>query len=189
MAVALNSFPTLLGFDFGGLGHLWSQNDFITSWLRLTANSNCLLCPHYTNTKSLSSLICCPWAYGSILNSYTHTTLVRFWCSGSLVSLHHGCSLQPPQTASCIHIRHIQSVWAHSYAVYGYKVAASNSYTHTTWVIFGVLLGHLWSQNDVITSWLRLTANSNCLLCPHYIYTKCLSTLLFCLWAYGSSLK
>ena len=32
--------PTLLGSDFGVLGHLWSQNDVITSWLRLTATSN-----------------------------------------------------------------------------------------------------------------------------------------------------
>jgi hypothetical protein len=38
--------PTLLGSDFGVLGHLWSQNDVIMSWLRLTATSNCLLCPH-----------------------------------------------------------------------------------------------------------------------------------------------
>jgi hypothetical protein len=36
--------PTLLGSDFGGLGHLWSQNDMIISWLRLTATSNCF--PH-----------------------------------------------------------------------------------------------------------------------------------------------
>ncbi len=33
--------PTLLlGSDFGVLGHLWSQNDVIMSWLRLTATSN-----------------------------------------------------------------------------------------------------------------------------------------------------
>jgi hypothetical protein len=35
--------PTLLGSDFGVLGHFWSQNDVITSWLRPTANSNCFL--------------------------------------------------------------------------------------------------------------------------------------------------
>jgi hypothetical protein len=29
--------PTLLGSDFGALGHLWSQNDVIMSWLMLTA--------------------------------------------------------------------------------------------------------------------------------------------------------
>jgi hypothetical protein len=32
--------PTLLGSDVGVLGHLWSQNDVIMSWLRLTATSN-----------------------------------------------------------------------------------------------------------------------------------------------------
>jgi hypothetical protein len=31
---------TLLGSDFGVLGHLWSQNDVIMSWLGLTATSN-----------------------------------------------------------------------------------------------------------------------------------------------------
>jgi hypothetical protein len=38
--------PTLLGSDFGVLGHFWSQNDVIMSWLRLPANSNCFLHPH-----------------------------------------------------------------------------------------------------------------------------------------------
>jgi hypothetical protein len=37
--------PTLLlGSDCGVLGHFWSQNDVIMSWLRLTATSNCF--PH-----------------------------------------------------------------------------------------------------------------------------------------------
>ena len=37
--------PTLLGTDFEVLGHLLRrQNDVITSWLRLTAPSNCF--PH-----------------------------------------------------------------------------------------------------------------------------------------------
>ncbi len=36
--------PTLLGSDFGALGHLWSLNDEIMSWLRLTVTSNCF--PH-----------------------------------------------------------------------------------------------------------------------------------------------
>jgi hypothetical protein len=35
---------TLLRSDFGVLGYLWSQNDVITSRLRLTATSNCF--PH-----------------------------------------------------------------------------------------------------------------------------------------------
>jgi hypothetical protein len=38
--------PTLLGSDFGVLGHLASQNDVIMSWLRPTATSNCFLYPY-----------------------------------------------------------------------------------------------------------------------------------------------
>jgi hypothetical protein len=38
--------PTLLGSAFGVLGHMWSQNDMIMSWLRLTATSNCFLHPY-----------------------------------------------------------------------------------------------------------------------------------------------
>ncbi len=38
--------PTLLGSDFGVLGHLWSQNDVIMSWLRLKSTSNCLPDPY-----------------------------------------------------------------------------------------------------------------------------------------------
>ena len=165
--------PTLLGSDFGDLGHLWSQ----------------------------------------------------------MMSLRHVWGWQPPQTASRIHIWHIQSVWAHSYAVHRRRVAALHSYIHPTWLRlwesgslvqpkwwhnvmseadpshlkllpasildiykvfdhididmrsigirkqpysvilptlldsdFGVL-GHLSNRNDVITSHLRLTATSNCF--PH----------------------
>ncbi len=38
--------PILVGSYFGVLGHLWSQNDVITSWLRLRATSNCFPHPH-----------------------------------------------------------------------------------------------------------------------------------------------
>jgi hypothetical protein len=38
--------PTLLGSDFGALGHMWSQNDIIMSWLSLTTTSNCFPHPH-----------------------------------------------------------------------------------------------------------------------------------------------
>ncbi len=38
--------PTLLGSDFGVLDHLWSLDDVIMSWLRLTATSNCFLHPY-----------------------------------------------------------------------------------------------------------------------------------------------
>jgi hypothetical protein len=50
------------------------------------------------------------------------------------------------------------------------------------------VLGDLWSQNDVIMSWLRLAATSNCFLHPYETYTKCLSILICFPQAYGSSL-
>ncbi len=91
--------------------HLWSQNDVITSWARLTATSNCF--PH--------------------------------------------------------HIQHIQSNWAHWYAIHGHTVSALHGYTHPTWLTcWGS--GSLVESNDVIMSWLRLTATSNCFLYPYKIY-------------------
>ena len=181
--------------------------------------------------------MCCPWAYGSSLKQlHPHylAHILGFWvaCVVNMMSLCPGWGWLPPPTASCIHIRHMQSVCAHWYAVHGHTAVALNSYTHLTWVSFwgsgslvpvvliwwhnviveaeGLLkllpasawdtykvleqidilsmgiqqqpwidthttlrgsdfgdLGGLWSQNDVIMSWLRLTANSNCFPHPH----------------------
>ncbi len=61
---------TLHGSDFGVLGHLWSQNDVIMAWLRLTATSNCFPHPYLTYTKYLSTLMCCPLAYSSSLTQF-----------------------------------------------------------------------------------------------------------------------
>ncbi len=76
---------TLLGSDFRVCGNLWSQNDVIWSWLRLTATSNCFPYPSYTNTKCLSTLIWCLWAYGSSLTQLYPPTWIKFWGSESLV--------------------------------------------------------------------------------------------------------
>ena len=66
--------------------------------------------------------------------------------------------------SSPIHLRHIQSAWTHWYAVHRHFVAALHSYPY--YLARGVL-GHMSSQNDVITLWLRLTATSNCFLHPY----------------------
>jgi hypothetical protein len=57
--------------------------------------------------------------------------ILGFWvtCGVKMMSLHHGWGWQPPQTASRIHIRHIQSVWAHWYVVHKHTVAALHSQT------------------------------------------------------------
>ncbi len=108
----------------------------------------------------------------SFLSRYPYNSplaILEFWftCGVKMMSLHHGWGWQPPQTDSCVHIRHIlKSVWAHWNAVHWHMAVASNTYTHTTWLIFWGL-GHLWSQIDVITSWLRMADNSNCFLHSH----------------------
>ena len=52
--------PPVIGSDYGVLGHLWCQNDALTSWLRVTDTSNCFPDPYYTYTQCLSTFICCP---------------------------------------------------------------------------------------------------------------------------------
>jgi hypothetical protein len=68
-----------------------------------------------------------------------------------MMSLRHGWGWQPTQTDSCIHIIHIQSVWAQWYADHGHMAVSSNSYTHTTWLRFwGSVLSILvstWTKN------------------------------------------
>ena len=77
----------------------------------------------------------------------------------NIMPLHQGWGWQPPQTASRIHIRRIQSVWAHWYAVYRHTVAAFHSYTQTT-------LLRLWSSGSHVESkWY------------HYIMVKAVSQL------------
>ncbi len=159
--------PTLLGADLGVLSHLLSQNDVIMSWLRLTATWNCFSHPYMMCTKCLSTLICCSLAYSSSLTQFYPPDLAQilgFW--GSLVEskwcdyvmIEADSHLKP---SSSIHIIHVQSVWAYWYAVHRHMVSAYHIYTQPTWFRFWGL-GHLWSQNDVIMSWLMLTATSNC---------------------------
>ncbi len=62
---------------------------------------------------------------------------------GHFVSPWQTWGWQPPETASPIHIRHIQSVWAHWYAVQRHTVAAVYSYTHPTWLRFWDLGSHV----------------------------------------------
>ena len=99
----------------------------------------------------------------SALHSYTHPSWVRFWGSGSLVEskmmwLCHGWGWQPSQTASHIHIRHIQSIWAHWYAVHWHTLAALHSFTYHT-------LLRIWGTWSLVESKLMLAATSNCF--PH----------------------
>ncbi len=85
----------------------------------------------------LSTLIFYPWA-----NSITLTQLyppylaqiLGLWvtCGVKMMWLCHGWGWQSPQTASHIHIRHAQSIWAHLYTVHWHMVAALHRFTHPT---------------------------------------------------------
>ncbi len=75
--------------------------------------------------------------------------ILGFWvtCGVNMMSLCHDWGWQPSQNALHIHIRHIQSVWVHWYAVHGHTVAALHSYTHTTWLRFW-----FWGSGSLVES-------------------------------------
>jgi hypothetical protein len=135
--------------------------------------------------KCLSTFIWCPWAWGSCLKQLYKPYLAHifgFWvtCGVKMMSLRHWWSWQPPQTASCIHIGHIQSVWAHWYAVHGHMAVASNSNTHLTWFR---CLDSLSLVESKWCSYVMVEADrhlSNCFLHPYQTYTKYLRTLICC---------
>ncbi len=142
MAAALHSYthPTWLSF-WGSGSHVeskWYDHVMVEadSHLKLLPASILDVCKEFQHIDMLSM--------GLQYQPYTvtHTLLwLRFWDSRSLIESKwcdcHGWGWQPPQTASHIHIRHIQSVWAHWCAVHWHTEAASNSYTHATWGRFG----------------------------------------------------
>jgi hypothetical protein len=161
--------PTLLGSYFGVLGHLWSQNEWLChgwGWQPPQTASHI----HIRDIKKI-------WEHWyavhdhtiSALHSYTHPSWLIFWGSGSLVEskwCHYvkveadgHLKLHPSSTLDIWKvIEHIDmlfiGIWQQPYTVIPTLLGS----------YFGVL-GHLWSQNDVIMSWLRLTTTSNCF--PH----------------------
>jgi hypothetical protein len=96
--------PILLSSDFGVLGHLWSQNDVNTSWLRMRATSNCFPI-HIRHRQTVwAHWHAVHWHTVAALHSYTHPTWLRlgFWvtCGVKMMSMRHGWGWEPPQTAS-----------------------------------------------------------------------------------------
>jgi hypothetical protein len=96
------------------------------------------------------------WA-AIIIFIWLYPTWLRFWfwvtCGVNMMWLCHGWGWQPPQTASHIHIRHIQTAWAHCYAVHGHTVAALHSYSHSTWLRFwgtGSLVESKWCDYVIV---------------------------------------
>ena len=124
---------------------------------------------HVQNSSSLTQL-----------NQSSMAQILGFWVTSGvkMMSLRHGWGWQPTQTIYWYiwdiykvfeHIDMLSiDIWLKPYTVLTTLLLGSN---------VGVL-GHLWNQNDVITSWLRLTATPNYLLHPYEIFTKCFSNFL-----------
>ena len=133
-------YPPYLGSDFGVRGHVESQNDVIMSCLRLAATSNCF--PHpYKHVQSVWANWYAVYWYlilVAALHNYTHTTcLRRFRGTWSLVeSKWCHCIMVEVEShlkhSSRIHIRHVQIVWLHWYAVHRHTVYALYS-DHLVW--------------------------------------------------------
>ncbi len=90
--------------------------------------------------------------------------LGHLWSQNDIIIIiHHGWGWQPPQTISYIHIRHIQSVWAHWYAVHKCMLAVLHSYTHPTLLKF-------WGSGSLVESkwcdYVMVEADSHLKLLP-----------------------
>ena len=157
----------------------------------MTSASNCFSHPYCIYTSVWAHWFAVRGHTVAVANSYTHTWL-RFRGSGSLMEskqCHHIIMTVLPTSISDIYT---QKDWSHWYADHGHTLSALNSYTytHATCGSKVGVLGHLWSQIVVITSWFSVTASSNWF--PHLLlktYTKWLSTLICSPWENSSSLK
>jgi hypothetical protein len=106
----------------------------------------------------------------SALHSYTHpTSWLRFWGTWSLVES-KGCIFVMVEADS--YLKLLPTSILDIYKVFEHIDMLSMSIQYQPNTVIPTLLGsgfgilnHLWSQNDVSMSWLRLTVTSNC--SPH----------------------
>jgi hypothetical protein len=164
--------PTLLGSDFGVLGHLWSQNDAICrNWGWQTHQTASPI--HIGHIPSVwAHWYVVNWHTAAALHSYTHPTRISVWGSGSLVES-RWCQYAVVEADR--HLKLLPTSTLDIYQVFEHIDRLSIGIQHHPYTViptllgsdFGVL-GHLWSQNHFITScWLRLTATSNSFPHPH----------------------
>ncbi len=135
MAVASSSYTHTIWVKCWGSGsHVESK---LYHYVIVEADSHinhCFPHPHSTYAKCLRTWMCCPWAYSSSIKQIPTLhylgQILGVWvtCGVKMMSLCHSWGWQPHQIASHIHIRHINSVGAHWYAVHGHMTVASNSY-------------------------------------------------------------
>jgi hypothetical protein len=170
--------PTKLAPDFGIEVHLWSENDAITSCLRLISTSDHFSHIHFWHIKSV-------WANGMLSQGnigappYTVTPATSTpnlgilgrlwsvkWCHYVSVKADIHLRLIPTSLLDMNRVFQLllcclKGIWVHFHTITPARLAPD------LWS-----QGHLWSDNDFITSWLRLTSTSDPFIHPYYAYTK-----------------
>ncbi len=143
--------------------------------------------------KWLSTFICCGWAYGCTL------TLLYLCRWGQILE---SCGKVEPKWHCGVIVEAVNYHWLHPISILNnvYKVI---EHLHMLWVgiwmhpytVIPVQVGaKIWeirirlSRNDVVVSWLRMWATTDCISHPYWMYIKCLSNFICCGWAYGCTI-
>ncbi len=133
------------------------------------------------------------WHTITALHSITHPTWLIFWGSSVSIVESKWCDYVLVEAGS--HLKLLSTSILHIYKVSEHIDMLCIGIQQQPYTVLPTLLGsdfevlgHLWSQHDVIMSWLRLTATSNWFPHLHYTYTKSLSTLICCALTYSNSL-
>ncbi len=170
--------PTKLAPDLRILGHLWIGNDAIASWSRPISTSDHFKHPCETYTTCLSHCY-------FVSRSYGCTLIPLHWPSWSQTGQDLGIQghlwSENDVTLSCLRLIYTSDHLIHPYSTYTkclshrYAVSMAHEGTHIplqqpSWPQTGPDLGiqgHLWSENDVIASCLRLISTTDLFIHPY----------------------
>ncbi len=192
MGAPLYPYTIKVGPRFWNLSHLWTENDAILSWSRLTSTSHCFSHPCNIYKMFLRYCLLSQGLVGAPLYRYTSLVSPRFqtsvslvewkWCRYMMVEADIHLRLLPKSELDISKVSEPliccrKGIWVHSHTDTQAKFAQA----------FG-LLGHLWSGNDAIISWLRLISTSDHCPHPYYTYTMCLRYWYSVSRAYGCTL-
>ncbi len=171
--------------DLDSQGHLWSENNAITSWSRHISTSDCFIHPYYTYIKCLSHWYVVSREYECTLiplhwPSWPQIWEVRVTCGVKMMPQRHGWGWCLLQTASYIHIRHIQNVWDIGMLSQWHMVAPLYPYTGQVSPRFGdsgSLVEWKWCHNIIVEADIHLRPLHTSILDIHKVF----ETLVCCL--------
>ncbi len=186
MVAALHSYTHPTWLTFWGTGSLveskWCDNVMVEADSHLKLLPTCILdinkVYEQIDMLSMSTQYQPYTVIPTLLLGSDFGVLGHLW-SQKMIWLCHGWGNKQAQTASQIHIRHIQSVWSHWYAVHVQTISILHIYTHPTWLRFwgsGSLVESKWCHHVMVEADSHLKLHPTSIL---DIY-KMLSTLICC---------